>query len=124
MTKIQEMSNKSTQLTDAEKRIISFELKRRNSDAFSDKDSFYEYVDLLSVVSSGKIDNYQYKNFRLFPIKARTELTNFSEKQIDNYLKQNKRIVYKVTTDYIHLSAYLIQDWRLHLTCIAITIIF
>lgn len=98
MTKIQEMSNKSTQLTDAEKRIISFELKRRNSDAFSDKDSFYEYVDLLSVVSSGKIDNYQYKNFRLFPIKARTELTNFSEKQIDNYLKQNNELFEKIST--------------------------
>lgn len=98
MDKIKEMAEESSQLTNAEKKIIEFELKRRNADAFSDKDSFYEYVDLLSVVTSGKIDNKQYKNFRLFPIKAKTEYATFNDKQIEAYLKQNNELFERIST--------------------------
>lgn len=92
MQEIKNIAEESTQLTKQEKKIIDFELKRRDLDAFSDKDSFYEYVDLLSVVSSGEIGQSQYKNFRLFPMKAKTELENMNDQQIDKYLKQNNEL--------------------------------
>lgn len=98
MEKIKEMAENSSQLNHTEKKIIEFEMERRNVDAFCDKDSFYEYVDLLSIVYSGKIEPSQYKNFRLFPIKSKTEYATLNEKQIYTQLKQNNELFEKFSS--------------------------
>ena len=46
MDEIKKMAEESTQLSVLEKRILDFELKRRDNDVFSDKASLYEYRDL------------------------------------------------------------------------------
>lgn len=66
IAEIREMIDKSTQLTNTEKRILQFELKRRDADVFSDKASIYEYKDLLAIMSSGQIKVDNYPGFRLF----------------------------------------------------------
>lgn len=95
---IRELAKESTLLNNAEKKIIEFELKRRESDAFCDKESFYEYVDLLSIINAGSIDNDLYKNFRLFPIKAKTEYETLNDTKIEKYLKENNELFEKFST--------------------------
>ena len=55
MREIRGMVNESTQLTAVEKRLLNYELQRRDTDVFSDKASLYEYRDLLAIMSAGKI---------------------------------------------------------------------
>lgn len=73
MTEIRQMVNDSTQLTNTEKRILSFELTRRDADVFSDKASIYEYKDLLAIMSSGKIEVDNFPGFRLFTVDGKVE---------------------------------------------------
>lgn len=71
MVEIKEKVESSTELANLEKRVLQFELNRRDTDVFSDKSSIYEYRDLLSIMSSGKIDQSNYQSFRLFALQAR-----------------------------------------------------
>ena len=96
--KIKKSTEESSQLNHVEKKIIEFELNRRNEDAFNDKDSFYEYADLLTVLAEGKIDNNVYKSFRLFPIKAKSEYSTYNDKQIEQSLKQNNILFERIST--------------------------
>lgn len=89
MREIQSMVKESTQLTFLEKRILNFELKRRDEDVFSDKASLYEYRDLLSIMSSGAIDVNNYAGFRLFPVDGKRDYQNYGENQIDKEIKKN-----------------------------------
>ena len=96
MREIREMVDGSTQLTDTEKRILRFELNRRESDVFSDKASIYEYSDLLAIMSSGKIDDRSFASFRLFPIDGKTEYQNYGSLQIDKLIKENNALFEKI----------------------------
>lgn len=96
MREIREMVDGSTQLTDTEKRILRFELNRRDSDVFSDKASIYEYSDLLAIMSSGKIDDRSFAGFRLFPIDGKTEYQNYGSAQIDKLIKENNALFEKI----------------------------
>lgn len=55
MKEIRKMAEENTQLSTLEKRILDFELKRRDSDVFSDKTSLYEYKDLPYIKHNKKI---------------------------------------------------------------------
>lgn len=74
MSEVRKMVEESTQLTNVEKRILGFELKRRDADVFSDKASLYEYRDLLSIMSTGKIDVNNFPGFRLFTIDGKQNI--------------------------------------------------
>lgn len=96
MAEIRDMVNDSTQLTNTEKRILQFELKRRDADVFSDKASIYEYRDLLSIMSSGKIDRDNYRGFRLFSVDGKTDYQNESDSKIDKAIKENNDLFEKI----------------------------
>ncbi|WP_407399378.1 helicase HerA domain-containing protein [Anaerovibrio sp.] len=96
MCEIREMVDGSTQLTETEKRILKFEIDRRDNDVFSDKASIYEYSDLLAIVSSGKIDKTHFAGFRLFPIDGKTQYQNYGKKQIDKLINENNILFEKI----------------------------
>lgn len=96
MLEIREMVDGSTQLTNVEKRILCFELSRRDSDVFSDKASIYEYRDLLAIMSSGRIDTSSFPGFRLFPVDGKTEYQNYGTSQIDREIKNNNSLFEKI----------------------------
>lgn len=96
MYEIRNMVNDSTQLTNTEKRILQFELKRRDADVFSDKASIYEYRDLLSIMSSGKIDTKNFPGFRLFRVEGKVEYQNDGNVQIDKKIKENNDLFEKI----------------------------
>jgi DNA phosphorothioation-dependent restriction protein DptH len=96
MAEIRNMVNNSTQLTNVEKRILQFELKRRDADVFSDKASLYEYRDLLSIMSSGKIESGNYSGFRLFAVDGKADYRNYGNAQIDKEIKDNNDLFEKI----------------------------
>lgn len=96
MAEIRSMVDNSTQLTKTEKRILQFELKRRDADVFSDKASIYEYRDLLAIMSSGRIDRGNFPGFRLFTIDGKTEYRNYGNEQIDKEIKNNNDLFEKI----------------------------
>lgn len=96
MSEIRKMAEESTQLSDLEKRILDFELKRRDSDVFSDKTSLYEYRDLLSIMSSGNIAKENFPGFRLFPVDGKKDYQNEGRTQIDKKLKENHDLFEKI----------------------------
>lgn len=96
MKEIRNMVNDSTQLTNTEKCILQFELKRRDADVFSDKSSIYEYRDLLSIMSSGKIDANNFPGFRLFKVDGKVEYQNDGSGQIDKKIKENNDLFEKI----------------------------
>lgn len=96
MDEIRDMVNNSTQLTNTEKRILQFELKRRDADVFSDKASIYEYRDLLSIMSSGKIEPSNFPGFRLFAVDGKTDYQNCGNGQIDKEIKNNNDLFEKI----------------------------
>lgn len=96
MAEIRDKINNSTQLTNTEKRILQFELKRRDSDVFSDKASIYEYRDLLAIMSCGKIDVNNYQEFRLFSVDGKTDYQNESDSKIDKAIKENNELFEKI----------------------------
>lgn len=89
MVEIKEKVESSTELANLEKRVLQFELNRRDTDVFSDKSSIYEYRDLLSIMSSGKIDQSNYQSFRLFAVAGKTDYQNESDAKIDKIIKEN-----------------------------------
>lgn len=96
MAEIRNMVDKSTQLTNTEKRILQFELKRRDADVFSDKASIYEYRDLLAIMSSGRIEPSNFPGFRLFAVDGKTDYQNYGNGQIDKEIKTNNDIFEKI----------------------------
>lgn len=96
MSEIRQMVNESTQLTNTEKRILSFELNRRDADVFSDKASIYEYKDLLAIMSSGKIDADNFPGFRLFAVDGKAEYQTFNNSQIDKEIRNNNELFEKI----------------------------
>ncbi len=96
MDEIREKVDGSTELTNTEKRILQFELKRRDADVFSDKASIYEYRDLLSIMSSGRIDAKNYQGFRLFSVDGKTDYQNESNAKIDKEIKENNQLFEKI----------------------------
>lgn len=96
MSEIREKVDSSTQLTNTEKRVLQFELKRRDADVFSDKASIYEYRDLLSIMSSGRIDSKNYQGFRLFSIDGKLDYQNESNSKIDKEIKENNQLFEKI----------------------------
>ena len=96
MSEIKEKIDESTQLTNTEKRILQFELRRRDADVFSDKASIYEYRDLLSIISSGRIDVNNYRGFRLFSVDGKVDYQNDSNQMIDKEIKENHQLFEKI----------------------------
>ena len=89
MKEIRGMIDESTQLTSVEKRLLEFELQRRDTDVFSDKASLYEYRDLLAIMSVGKIKRESFSGFRLFYIDGKTEYLNEGQSAVDKKIKEN-----------------------------------
>lgn len=95
IAEIKKMITGSTQLTEFEKSILQFELTRKEEDAFSDKHSLFEYKDLLSIMSSGKISKENFSGFRLFAVEE-SDYQNCSKKEIEKALKENHRLFEKI----------------------------
>lgn len=89
---IRNLTDKNAQLTAAEKRILHFELDRKDADVFSDKNSLYEYKDLLAILNSGKISDENYTAFRLFPMDAKTAYQQHNQKQLDQEIQNNNKL--------------------------------
>lgn len=89
MKEIQGMVNESTQLTPVEKRLLQFELQRRDTDVFSDRASLYEYSDLLAIMSAGKIQRESFPGFRLFYVDGKVEYFNEGKSAVDKKIKDN-----------------------------------
>lgn len=89
MREIQGMVNESTQLTPVEKRLLNYELQRRDTDVFSDKASLYEYRDLLAIMSAGEIKRESFAGFRLFYVDGKTEYFNEGQSSVDRKIKDN-----------------------------------
>ncbi len=89
MKEIQGMVNESTQLTPVEKRLLHFELQRRDTDVFSDKASLYEYRDLLAIMSAGRIQKESFPGFRLFYVDGKVEYFNEGQSAVDKKIKDN-----------------------------------
>ncbi len=96
MREIREMVENSTLLTETEKRILRFELDRRDEDVFSDKASIYEYGDLLAIMSSGRIERSNFPGFRLFSVNGKTDYQNYSSSQIDKEIRDNHLLFEKI----------------------------
>lgn len=96
MAEIRKMVDESTQLSFLEKRILDFELRRRDSDVFSDKSSLYEYKDLLSIMSSGNIEKENYSGFRIFSLDGKKDYQNEGKNQIDKKIKENHELFEKI----------------------------
>lgn len=96
MKEIQLMVNESTQLTFVEKRILNFELQRRDTDVFSDKASLYEYGDLLAIMNAGKIQRESFVGFRLFYIDGKTEYYNEGQSVVDKKVRDNNNLFERI----------------------------
>ena len=114
MAEIRKMADESTQLSPLEKRILDFELKRRDSDVFSDKASLYEYRDLLSIMSSGSIEKENYPGFRLFPVDGKKDYQNEGKTQIDKKIKENHDLFEKIDRSirFGNVEADLAEDFE------------
>lgn len=96
VNEICDMIFNSTQLTESEKAVLQFELKRREDDVFSDRSSLYEYKELLSIMSSGKVSKDDFAGFRLFSFDGKTDYQNFGKSQLERELKQNHEIFERI----------------------------
>lgn len=96
MKEIQSLVNDSTQLTPVEKRILHFELQRRTTDVFSDKESLYEYSDLLAIMSAGKIKKDSFPGFRLFYVDGKSEYFNEGQSAVDKRIKDNNDLFERI----------------------------
>lgn len=96
MLKIKEMIEKSTQLTEVEKSILQFELDRKNIDVFSDKNSLFEYRDLLSIMSSGKVNKDNFPGFRLFTIDGKADYQTNNKNEVSKFLQQNNELFERI----------------------------
>lgn len=96
IAEIEKQAKESTSLSNTEKRILQFELNRRDTDVFSDKASIYEYEDLLAIMSSGKIDTDNFCGFRLFAIDGKNDYQNYNNSQIDKQIKDNNTLFEKI----------------------------
>lgn len=96
MKEIQRMVNESTHLTPVEKRLLHFELQRRDTDVFSDKSSLYEYRDLLAIMSAGKIQRESFPGFRLFYVDGKVEYFNEGKSAIDKKIKENNLLFERI----------------------------
>lgn len=100
MNEIREMVNESTQLTAVEKRLLNFELQRRDTDVFSDKASLYEYRDLLAIMSAGKIQRESFSGFRLFYVDGKTEYYNEGQSAVDRKIKENNLLFERIDRSF------------------------
>ena len=98
MESIRKMVTDSTQLTNVEKLILQYELKRRENDVFSDKASLYEYSDLLAIMSSGMIQKDSFIGFRLFYVDGKSEYINVGEKDVRKTIDADHSIFEKIDT--------------------------
>lgn len=100
MKEIRGMVNESTQLTAVEKRILNFELKRRDTDVFSDKASLYEYRDLLAIMSAGKIQRESFPGFRLFYVDGKSEYFNEGQTAVDKKINDNNFLFERIDRSF------------------------
>lgn len=100
MKEIRIMVNDSTQLTPVEKRLLNYELQRRDTDVFSDKASLYEYRDLLAIMSAGKIQRESFAGFRLFYVDGKTEYFNEGQSAVDKKIKENNQLFERIDRSF------------------------
>lgn len=93
---IKGMIEESTQLTEVEKSVLQFELDRKNIDVFSDKNSLFEYRDLLSIMSSGKVNKENFLGFRLFAIDGKADYQTNNKNEVSKFLKQNNELFERI----------------------------
>lgn len=113
MKEIRTMVNESTQLTSIEKRLLNYELLRRDADVFSDKASLYEYGDLLAIMSAGAIKRESFPGFRLFYVDGKTEYQNEGQAAVDKKIKENNLLFERIDRSirFGNLSLDLAKDF-------------
>lgn len=100
MKEIQNMVDDSTQLSVVEKRLLNYELKRRDTDVFSDKASLYEYGDLLAIMNAGRIQRESFVGFRLFYVDGKSEYYNEGQPAVDKKIKDNNSLFEKIDRSF------------------------
>lgn len=96
VNEIRDMIFNSAQLTESEKAVLQFELKRRDDDVFSDRESLFEYKELLSIMSSGKVGKNDFAGFRLFSFDGKSDYQNYGKNQLEKELRQNHDIFERI----------------------------
>lgn len=116
MKEIRGMVNESTQLTSVEKRLLSFELLRRDADVFSDKASLYEYRDLLAIMGAGRIQRETFAGFRLFYVDGKSEYYNEGQSAVDKKIKENNNLFERIDRCFRfgNVSSDLAKDFDEH----------
>lgn len=116
MREIRGMVNESTQLTAVEKRLLNYELQRRDTDVFSDKASLYEYRDLLAIMSAGKIQRESFSGFRLFYVDGKTEYYNEGQSAVDKKIRDNNYLFERIDRCFRfgNVSSDLAKDFDEH----------
>ena len=110
---IRKLSEESTELSSVDKRILKFELDRRNADIFSDKSSLFEYKDLLAIVSRGSVEKENFSGFRLFELDEKTQSQIFSDADIDKKIKESNELFERIDRDirFGNVSTDLASDF-------------
>ncbi len=85
---------KNTQLSIADKVLLEIELKRKQSDRFSDKTSLYEYSNLLTVLGRGYIKKEDYPEFLLLYDPDSKNWTD--EKNLNKRVKENYQLFERI----------------------------
>ena len=93
---IKDMLENNTQLTNVEKTILRYELKRRDNDVFSDKTSLFEYKDLLSILSNGELSRDCFVGFRLFSVDGKHDFQTLGDKKLENMVRENNDLFEKI----------------------------
>lgn len=88
------------QLSVADKTLLEIELKRKQSDRYSDKSSLFEYSDLLTVLGRGFVLDSDYPIFSLLPDP--TIKTMVDPKKIMARLDDNHKIFDEINRVYKH----------------------
>jgi len=86
----------STQLSEVEKQILYFELDRFEIDAFTDKNSLFEYKEFLAIMSSGIIKKEKFPGFRMFSVDGEKDFQNYNVNQIKRALKDNHEMFERI----------------------------
>lgn len=85
-----EKSIEESQLTEADRVLLTHELKRKKADQYADRKSIFEYKSLLTSVCTGKVSDESWIDFRLLPDSEDLDLISDPKKQ-EQRIDENHR---------------------------------
>ena len=88
------------QLSIADRTLLEVELKRKQSDRYSDKSSLFEYSDLLTVLGRGYVVDADYPSFSLLPDPTIKNMVD--PKKITARLEENHKFFEEINRVYKH----------------------